>query len=398
MNKNDQLQARLNDKKDRIIYFKESLVFLVVPIIGASVVNFFLKSILFGFNMQTLAGEFEIPFHVIFNVSIYVFIIGLLGASLSFLFQITIKSVLTATLYPLIMFECFILVFGVSNLFVSDRIPVIKVISDFTSTLVLNYLNMFANGSRVEMLGVSTFFMTVLGLLALSGVCLAGSSRFLVTYKEKTLTHSYRSSFLRRTILVMVITFVTTYVSVAIFGGYSLLKIGSITLDKAFEYVAIVSVIAIPVLTVLIEYLYMKKNNLIVKKEVAVTKQDVKTEKKSLKVEKNIKSKSKSKNKNRNRNKNKSKNNVELKENEVSLENKGIMKETVEITYASEFEEELSNIEESNKIEAELEYAICDKEAELDENDIKDAFFDEDIDISKSIEEENEFFAKEDNK
>ena len=374
MNKNDQLQARLKDKQDRIIYFKESLVFLVVPIIGASVVNFFLKSILFGFNMQTLVGEFEIPFHVIFNVSIYVFIIGLLGASLSFLFQITTKSVLTATLYPLIMFECFILVFGVSNLFVSDRIPVIKVISDFTSTLVLNYLNMFVNGSRVEMLGFSTFFMTVLGLLALSGVCLAGSSRFLVTYKEKTLTHSYRSSFLRRTILVMVITFVTTYVSVAIFGGYSLLKIGSITLDKAFEYVMIISVIAIPALTVLIEYLYMKKNNLIVKKEVAVKKQNVKKEnKKNTKVGKNIRNKSK---------------NVEVKENEVNLENKGIVKETVEITYAPEFDE----------TEAELEYAICDKKIELDENEIKDAFFDEDIDISKSIEEENEFFAKEENK
>ena len=374
MNKNDQLQARLKDKQDRIIYFKESLVFLVVPIIGASVVNFFLKSILFGFNMQTLVGEFEIPFHVIFNVSIYVFIIGLLGASLSFLFQITTKSVLTATLYPLIMFECFILVFGVSNLFVSDRIPVIKVISDFTSTLVLNYLNMFVNGSRVEMLGFSTFFMTVLGLLALSGVCLAGSSRFLVTYKEKTLTHSYRSSFLRRTILVMVITFVTTYVSVAIFGGYSLLKIGSITLDKAFEYVMIISVIVIPALTVLIEYLYMKKNNLIVKKEVAVKKQNVKKEnKKNLKIGKNIRNKSK---------------NVEVKENEVNLENKGIVKETVEITYAPEFDE----------TEAELEYAICDKKIELDENEIKDAFFDEDIDISKSIEEENEFFAKEENK
>ena len=374
MNKNDQLQARLKDKQDRIIYFKESLVFLVVPIIGASVVNFFLKSILFGFNMQTLVGEFEIPFHVIFNVSIYVFIIGLLGASLSFLFQITTKSVLIATLYPLIIIECFILVFGVSNLFVSDRIPVIKVISDFTSTLVLNYLNMFVNGSRVEMLGFSTFFMTVLGLLALSGVCLAGSSRFLVTYKEKTLTHSYRSSFLRRTILVMVITFVTTYVSVAIFGGYSLLKIGSITLDKAFEYVMIISVIAIPALTVLIEYLYMKKNNLIVKKEVAVKKQNVKKEnKKNTKVGKNIRNKSK---------------NVEVKENEVNLENKGIVKETVEITYAPEFDE----------TEAELEYAICDKKIELDENEIKDVFFDEDIDISKSIEEENEFFAKEENK
>lgn len=372
MNKNDQLQARLKDKKDRIIYFKESLVFLVVPIIGASIVNFFLKLILFGFNMQTLMGQFEIPFHVIFNVSIYVFIIGLLGVSLSFLFQITTKSVLTAALYPLIMLESFILVFGVSNLFVSDRIPVIKVISDFISGLVLNYLNMFLKGLRVEMLGFFTFFMTILGYLALTGVCLASSSRFLATYKEKTLTHSYRSSFLRRTMLFMFITLVTTYFSLAIFGSYSLLKNNSITLDKAFEYVEIISVIVIPFMTVLIEYLYMKKNNLIVKKEV-----DKKEKNKKVKLGKNKKNKSK---------------NIELKENEVSLENKGIMKETIEITYAPEFEEELSNIEE------ELEYVIYDKEIEFDENEVKDAFFDEDIETSKSIEEENEFFIKEDNK
>ena len=345
-NKNDQLKIRLGDKKDRIIYFKETLYFLIMPVMAASILNFFIKAILFGINIKTLAGEFDIPFYKIFNVSIYVFIIGLLGVSISFLFQITMKPILTATLYPLIIFESFILIFGVSNIFVSERIPVINVISNFTSNLVLNYLDMFMSDLRVEMLGVPTFFMTILAYLALTGICLAGSSRFLITYKKKTLTHNYRSTFLRRSIFLVMVSLFTIYISLAIFASYSLLKIGSITLDKSFEYVAIMSIILIPTLTVFIEYLYMKRNNLIIEKKDKIKNKIEKEKKNKVKKEDKIE------------------NNIKV--NEDNLKNKGIMKETIEITYKPEIKEEK-------------------------EEEIEDIFFSDEI----SIKEDKQFFSEE---
>lgn len=370
MNKNEQLQARLEDKKDRIIYFKESLNFLLVPIVLACIVNFFVKVILFVLNIEILIGKFEIPFYVIFNVIIYIFVIAFLGVSVSLLFQITIKSVLAATLYPLIIVESFILIFGVSNLFVTDKIPFIKVISNFTSNLVLNYLNMFASNLRVEMLGTSTFFITILALLAITLLCLACSSRFLITYREGILNYNYRSIFLRRSILLVMVTVVVMYFSLAIFAGYSLLVINSITLDKAFEYVEILSVILIPTITIFIDYLYMKRNNLISKKDSKIKNGE--KNKKNFNLEKNTK-------------------------NENTLKSKGITKETVEVNclLESNYIKEFDDSKEYSELECAISYA------EIENDDI---FFKEEIIIKENLNHENidietnHSFIKEDNK
>lgn len=380
MNKNDQLTVRLGDKKDRIIYFKESLILLIIPVLFASLLNFMIKSGLFGMHTEILAGKLKIPFHVVFTTSIYIFIIALLGVSISFLFQITMKPILTATLYPLFIFESCILIFGVSNLFASEKITGMMEVSNFTSGLVLKYLNMFMSGLRVEMLGADVFFITILTMLAVTLVCFAGSSRFLVTYKEKTLTHNYRSTFLRRFIFLILVTLFTMYLSIAAFAGYSMLVMESISLDKAFEYTGIASLVLIPILTILIEYLYMRRNNLLAKKAKKTEKKKRKENSGNVEVTKNIENNAQNLD---------VKINIDVKINEVDLESKGIVKETVKTSYTPKDEEDLGETKDHGKLNEAPE--IEDVFADEDSSDFEDLFFDEDITIkegSSKIEEE----------
>ncbi|MGL4654936.1 MAG: hypothetical protein ACRCWM_03480 [Sarcina sp.] len=394
MNKNDQLQVRLGEKKERVLYFKESLILLIIPIVFAGLLNFLIKSGLFAMKMDVLAGKLKIPFHVVFTSSIYIFIVALFGISLSFLFQITMKPILTAALYPLFIFESFILIFGVSNLFISEKIPALLQFSNFTSGLVLKYLNMFTSNLRVEMLGTQTFLTTILAFIAGTVVCLAGSSRFLVTYKEKTLTHSYRSTFLRRFIFLVLVTLFTMYLSIAAFGGYSMLVMGSLPLDKAFEYTGIASIVLIPSLTILFEYLYMRRNNLIVKKEKKVKEPKQKKDKnnQNIQVRKNIENNSQNLD---------VKINIDVKVNENKLESKGIVKETVKTSYTPKIEESSEptiNLSEPTKVLDAFENEI-EEISKVDENSVEDLFFDEDITIKENqsdvVVENNEILNQE---
>lgn len=378
-NKNDQLQIRVENKKDRVDYFKESLILLLVPVLFAGLIGFFVKAGLFGMNIDVLAGDLKIPFYVVFNTSIYIFIVTVFGVSLSFLFQITMKPILTATLYPLFIFESFILIFGVSNLFASDKIPGMMEFSNFTSGLVLKYLNMFMSGLRVEMLGTQIFFTTILAFLAGTVVCLAASSRFLVTYKEKTLTHSYRSAFLRRGIFLVLVTLFTMYFSIVGFGGYSMLVMHSIPLDKAFEYTGIASIIIVPVLTIVIEYFYMRRNNLIgkkMKKEKVAKKKKSKQKQGNVEITKNIENNAQNL---------EVKINIDVKVNEADLESKGIVKETVKTSYTPKDEEDLGETKDHGKLNEppQIEDAFTQDDSDEENSGFEDLFFDEDITIKE---------------
>ncbi|MGL5577023.1 MAG: hypothetical protein ACRDCW_15905 [Sarcina sp.] len=380
MNKEAQLELRLGEKKDRVLYFKESLILLIIPILFAGILSFMIKAGLFGVYVDVLAGKFKIPFHVVFNTSIYIFIVAIFGVSISFLFQITMKPILTAALYPLFIFESFILIFGVSNLFISEKIPGMMEFSNFISELVLKYLNMFMSDLRVEMLGTPIFFTTILAFIAGTVVCLAGSSRFLVTYKEKTLTHSYRSTFLRRFIFIVLVTLFTMYLSIAAFGGYSMFVLGSISLDEAFEYTGIVSIILIPILAIVIEYFYMRRNNLIVKKEKVSKKK--KKNKGNVEITKNIENNVQNID---------VKINLDVKVNEVDLESKGIVKETVKTSYIPKDEEGLGETRDFGKVKEILDIkdAFIDNVSNEDSNE--ELFFDEDIIIKDSTAKEKTF-------
>ncbi|MGL4762323.1 MAG: hypothetical protein ACRCWG_12820 [Sarcina sp.] len=384
--KDEQLKMRLGEKKDRILYFKESLLLLFIPIIIASFAGFLVKAGLFAVHTEVLAGTLEMPFYVVFNTTIYILIIAIFGVSLGFLFQITMKPILTATLYPLFIFESLILIFGVSNLFASEKISGMVEFSNFTSSVVLNYLNMFTSKLRVEMLGTQIFFTTILAFMTMTVVCLAGTSRFLVTYNKRTLTHSYRATVLRRFININLVTLFTMYFSIAGFGAYSLLQIDSITLDKAMEYTGIVSIILIPTLVVLFEYFYMKRNNLI------IDKQKKKKDKKSneiLEVTKNIESNNQ---------------NIDIKINDAKLENKGIVKETVKTSYTPKDEENLGEtrdlgknfdkeIDEKNIAENNFEQSVGNIS---DDTGFDELFFDEDIIIKEgfNVEIETDFIKE----
>ena len=367
--KEDQLEIRLRDKKERVIYFKESLILLFIPVILASLAGFLIKSALFGINIETLAGSFEMPFYVVFNTTIYMLAIAGFGVSVGFLFQITMKTALTATLYPLFIFESLILIFGVSNLFASEKISGMVEFSNFTSSVVLNYLNMFTSNLRVEMLGTTVFFTTILALIAGSVVCLAGASRFIVTYKEETLTHNYRSTFLRRFIIVDLVTLFVMYLSMAGFGAYSMLNMNSITLDKAMEYSAIATIILVPLLTVLFEYLYIKRNEIVMRKRVKKEKKPrKKKENNNVQITENIENNGQNVDVNIN---------IDVKINETSLESKGIVKETVKTSYTPKDDEELGE-----NLKEEIEASRF--ETSIDDNEgFEELFFDEDITIKE---------------
>jgi hypothetical protein len=383
-NKEDQLRMRLKDKKDRILYFKESLMLLVTPIVIGIFINFLLKSVLYAMDGEKLA-TLQVPFYVIFNSCIYMFVVAVLGVAVSFLFQITMKPRLTAALYPLFIFESLILLFGVSNLFASSKIPGVVGVSNFTASVVLNYLNMFTSKLRVETLGTEVFFITILAVVTGAIVCFAGISRFLVTYKEKTLTHNYRSTFLRRFIILDLVALFVVYLSIAGFGAYSMLKMNSITLEQAFEYTAMVSIILIPTLTVLFENLYMKRYNLI---ELKVQKKERKPKKvkanNTLEVTKNIENNGQNVD---------VKINIDVKINETSLESKGIVKETIKTSYIPKNGEHLSGTKDLGKREVPEVEGVFEKNISDDDSSkgFEELFFDEDIKIKESSEVQKEY-------
>ena len=296
--KEEQLKARLNDKESRIMYFKESLILLLAPIFIGIIINFLIRSLVFMMNKEVLSLGLKISYFSAINTYLYILALALLGISMNFLFQIGVKSIFSATIIPMFMFEGLILIFGVSNLFTSGKIPILLTTSNFISDLIENYVNLFYSNLRIEMLGMEVFFITILACIAMTTVFLATTCRYLVIYDEKILEYNYRFITIRRVVLVEMVTLVVMYSSIAIFGGIAFLNSKVITIEQAFIYTNIATIVlAIPI-SVVLDILYRKKykivNNKKVKraiKKITKNEEDNESEEINLEIDNNLSSK-----------------------------------------------------------------------------------------------------------
>lgn len=358
-----QLKARLDSKNDRITYFKESLLLLLGPIFVAIGANFLIRSLLFMINQDILSVKLEISYFTAISTYLYIAALSLLGITMNFFFQLSIKPIFTAAIAPMFMFEGIVLIFGVSNLFATTEIPILYSASNFMSELVAKYTNLFYNKLRVETLGIEVYFITMLACIAISAIFLAISCRFLVRYNNERLNLKYRFETLRRVILVEAITLIVMYLSIAILGGMAFLDTDKMTLDNAFKYTAVSTLVIVPILSIILDIIYRKINNLSKSKDTKVvskkTTEDAESEEISTGIIEDIE--------------------VQDLEDE-NLSNKGIIKETKLATLSSRKKNnegeidldtddikiyESRNIEEKENRETELSYINTEENIEL---------------------------------
>ena len=266
--KEAQFKARINDKESRVMYFKESLILLLTPIFIGIVINFLIRSLLFIMNQEILSLGLEISYFSAINTYLYILALALLGVSMNFLFQVGVKSVFSAAIIPMFMFEGLILIFGVSNLFTSGKIPLLLMTSNFISDLVENYINLFYSDLRIEMLGMEVFSITILACIAITTVFLATTCRYLVIYDEKRLKYKYRFITIRRVVLVEMVTLVVMYSSIAIFGGIAFLNSAVITIEQSFIYTNIATIVLVIPISIGMDILYRKKYKIVNNKKV----------------------------------------------------------------------------------------------------------------------------------
>lgn len=335
--KEKRFRACLNDKKARINYLKEALVLLFIPLFVAIVVNFLIKSLLFVMNQEILSLKLEVPYVFIVMTYLYILVLSALGISVNFLFQVGVKSRFSAAVLPMFMFEGLILVAGVSNIFTSREIPIVFTTSNLISDLIFKYVNMFTENYRIELLGTDVYSITLLSLLALTTVFLACTCRYVMTYDEKCLNYSLRFTVIRRLIILSLVSLLTMYISIAIFGSIAMFKDHALTIDQAFMATTVTSIVLIPILTVGIEVLYMKNNNILKSKKNkdGLKNSDKDETTKSLKKLKKVKLRKSNKKAEENFDdfseiKNESSVMSPLDEN---LESKGIVKETILANY-----------------------------------------------------------------
>ena len=277
--KDKQLRARINDKESRVMYFKESLILLLTPIFIGIIINFLIRSLLFIMNQEILSLGLKISYFSAINTYLYILALALLGVSMNFLFQVGVKSVFSAAIIPMFMFEGLILIFGVSNLFTSGKIPLLLMTSNFISDLVENYVNLFYSNLRIEMLGMDVFVITILACIAMTTIFLATTCRYLVIYDEKRLEYKYRFITIRRVVLVEMVTLIVMYSSIVIFGGIAFLNSAVITIEQSFIYTNIATIVLVIPISIKLDILYRKKYKIVNNKKVKrVIKKTIKSE------------------------------------------------------------------------------------------------------------------------
>lgn len=336
-NKNEHLLAFIDEKKERIKYFKESILFIFAPVFIAIIINFLIRSMMyFSFN-DVLAVTNGIEYNFAIITYLHMIVLSIFGIAVSLLFQVAIQSTFIATILPIVLFEGVILIFGVSNIFVSQDIPILFGVSNILSELVFKYINMFMSNYRVELLGTQEFIKVILSYLAFASVFTAIACRYIVTYDSKSLTLKYRVAWIRRSMYMVITSIITIYTSIAILGSIALLTGHKLMIDKAYMLTTVISIIIIPIIFIFMEYRYIKNNNIKKVKKVKKVKKKIENPDEVIQgdtVENSIEEGGFSTNDN-------SFDEIKTPELEKKLVNKGIMKETITTSYKDEKTKEI---------------------------------------------------------
>lgn len=261
-NKNEHLLAFIDEKNERVKYFKESILFIFVPVFIAIIINFFTRSVLYFSFKDILAVTNGIEYSFAIITYLHMIILSIFAISVSLLFQVAIKSTFIATILPIVLFEGAILIFGVSNIFVSQDIPMLFGISNILSELIFKYINMFMSNYRIELLGTQEFIKVILSYLAVASAFTAISCRYIVTYDSKSLALTYRVAWIRRTMYIVITSIITIYLSIAVLGSIALLTGHKLMIDKAYMLTTVISILGIPIIFIFMEYRYIKINNI----------------------------------------------------------------------------------------------------------------------------------------
>lgn len=254
------LEDIVDDSKAKVKFFKDSVILLMLPITIGIIINFFISSILFVLNQEIISLEYKISYFSTLICYVYVFILALVGVGAHFMFQICVKSKYIAAVTPILVFESIIMIFGVTCIFVSGRVPVLTQISEVTSDFLVKYPNMFYLKQRVETLAGSEMFMTMLAIFAVALIFFAGTSRSLLLLNKNRLEKNFRFEMIRKVLLLDLIACSTIYLMLV---GFILAALFS---DDAFKYMdaidiaSIGSVVLIPVIYIGFEVIYKKRN------------------------------------------------------------------------------------------------------------------------------------------
>ncbi|MGL4989824.1 MAG: hypothetical protein ACRC57_01485 [Sarcina sp.] len=323
-NKNEHLLAFIDEKKERIKYFKESILFIFIPVLIAIIINFLIRTMMYFSFKGILAVTNGIEYSFAIVTYFHMIVLSIFAISVSLLFQVAIKSVFIATILPIVLFEGAILIFGVSNIFISQDIPILFGISNILSELIFKYINMFMSNYRVELLETQEFIKVILSYVASASVFTAIACRYIVTYDSKSLALKYRVAWIRRTMYIVITSIITIYLSIGILGSIALLTGHKLMIDKAYMLTTIISILIIPIIFIFIEYRYIKTNNIKKTKKVKKIKEKIENSNEAIEeqiLETNLEDD------------NNSFDEMKIPALEKKLVNKGIMKETITTNY-----------------------------------------------------------------